>query len=124
MKFNQATKFVRNALVVSALTLPTVTMFNVSKASADPRDVVIHNNTDIVMKGLYVSPQNSNSWGSNRLTSRLDSGEKFQLRFNNSSTTCVYDVKAVYEDSSYDRSVENLCQESMLYYYGFSGDNR
>ncbi|MBW4504936.1 MAG: hypothetical protein KME64_00220 [Scytonematopsis contorta HA4267-MV1] len=117
-------KFVRNTAIATFLTLPVVSLLGVHSALADRRDVTVNNNTDLVMTALYVSSARSDNWGPNRLSHRLQSGETFELRFNNNSTQCVYDVKAVYEDGSYDRNTHNLCQTSTLYYYGYGGENR
>lgn len=117
------TQLIRKTLMVTALAIPAVASFNVSSALADPRDVVVHNDTDLVMTALYVSSQRSDVWGNNRLSYSLESGGKFDLTFHNNSTECIYDVKAVYEDGSYDRSTENLCQSSTLYYYGYGGEH-
>ena len=124
MQFNQPFKVFGKVLVAAALTLPTAALFNVSSALADPRDATVQNATDLKMTALYVSSTRSSNWGNNRLPHSLESGDSFELRFTNNSTHCVYDVKAVYEDDSYDRTTENLCEKSTLYYYGYGGDHR
>jgi hypothetical protein len=90
-------------------------------ARADRRDVTVQNDTDLTMIELYVSSYRSSDWGVNRLPYSVESGETFDLRFTNNSAECVYDVKAVYEDGSYDLSQNNLCETGTLYYYGHGG---
>ena len=109
-------------LAIGSSIILVATNTNISKA--DSRDVTVFNDTDLTMTSLYVSSYRSNNWGRNRLTSPIESGETFDLMFTNNSTECIYDVKAVYEDGSYDQNQHNLCETGTLNFYGAGGDYR
>lgn len=112
-----------NKLLAIASSAVVLIAMNAGVARADRRDVTVQNNTDITMTELYVSSHRSSSWGADRLPSTIESGETFDLKFTNNSTECIYDVKAVYEDGSYDVSQPNLCETATLYYYGNGGEH-
>ncbi len=112
----------RNFMVSAALVLPAISL-NVQSALADQRDFTVINNNDLVVEQLYVSSANSKSWGRNLLGSNiLESQELFDVQFNNRSNQCSYDIKAVYEDGSYDQIQEDLCSTGSVEFYGNGGD--
>ncbi|MBD2104329.1 hypothetical protein [Leptolyngbya sp. FACHB-261] len=113
----------RNAMVTVAVALPMV-MLNAQSASADRRDFAVLNNTDLTIEQLYVSSSNSGRWGQDRLGSEvLESGGSFPVNFTNGSNQCVYDVKAIYEDGSYDLAMaQNLCELTYIEFAGAQGD--
>ncbi len=116
-------KLLRNLAIGTILVVP-VASFNLPKALAGMQDFTAVNDTDLVIVELYVSPDDSNSWGRDRLGSNdLESGDQFVVEFNNDSSQCLWDIKAIYENGSYDETQKNLCEISTIRFWGHGGDN-
>jgi hypothetical protein len=95
---------------------------DVQIARADRRDFYVYNGNRQTIVQFYVSPPNSDYWGKNVLSDVLYSGNRTLIYFTNNSNRCVYDLKAVYSDGSYDQGRFNLCKTSRIDYTGNGGD--
>ena len=112
----------RKVAIGTVLAFP-IASFNVTSALAGQQDFTMVNNTDLVMTHLYVSSANSNSWGNDRLgDSVIQSKDDFFVGFNNNSNQCLWDIKTVYENGSYDITRANLCEASLVTFIGSCGD--
>lgn len=118
-------KLFRNIVTIAALAFPSVSL-NTQIALADRRDFTIQNNNELAIVEIYVSSGNSRYWGRNILEgSILPSGGSTEITFNNSSSQCIYDYKAVYENDTYDVvGKANLCETFTVNFYGDGGDYR
>jgi hypothetical protein len=104
------------------LFIPVVFMGSQS-ALADRRDFRIVNDNDLAIERVYISSTQSRNWGSDVLgRDVLPSGQSLDVEFNNNSRQCVYDIRVVYEDNSYDLLRENLCETSEVKMYGDGGE--
>ncbi|HAG81593.1 MAG TPA: hypothetical protein DCL61_10590 [Cyanobacteria bacterium UBA12227] len=100
-----------------------IASLNVASALAGQQDFTMVNDTDLVMVNLYVSSANSSSWGRDRLgSSILESQDEFFVEFNNNSDQCWWDIKAIYEDGTYDLAQYNLCETGVVRFVGSRGD--
>jgi hypothetical protein len=93
-----------------------------STPSSDRRNFSITNNTSQTIIRLYVSKPDSKSWGENILEGVVPSGGSAKVTFSNNSELCMYDVKAVYADKTYDQKRHNLCTTAIVDYTGTGGD--
>ncbi|KAF3889332.1 hypothetical protein AB0759_31465 [Scytonema tolypothrichoides VB-61278_2] len=118
------TQSIRNILFAMTLALPTLPLANQNALANDRRDFVIYNNNELEITKLYVSSGSSKYWGSNLIQSDIVSGSSGKITFGNNSNQCVYDIKAVYTDKTYDVSRANLCQTYGITFYGHGGDYR
>ncbi|MCA1992582.1 MAG: hypothetical protein LDL41_11200 [Coleofasciculus sp. S288] len=110
-------------LAVGTILAFPIASLNVMSALAGMQDVTVVNDTDLVMVSLFVSPIESSSWGRDRLgNSVLESQSEFFVEFNNNSDRCWWDIKAIYEDGSYDQAQANLCETSILRFWGSGGE--
>lgn len=117
-------KLFRNIVTIAALAFPSVSL-NTQIALADRRDFTIQNNNELAIVEIYVSSGNSRYWGRNILEgSILPSGGSTKITFNNSSSQCIYDYKAVYENDTYDLGKTNLCETFTVTFHGHGGDYR
>ena len=91
-------------------------------ARADRRDFYVYNGNRQNIVGFHVSPPNSDIWGRNIFSGVLFSGNRTLVFFTDNSNRCVYDLKAVYSDGSYDQGRFNLCKTSQINYTGDGGD--
>ncbi|HBE58626.1 MAG TPA: hypothetical protein DEG17_26580 [Cyanobacteria bacterium UBA11149] len=112
----------RQVAIGTVLAFP-IASFNVASALAGQQDFTMVNDTDLVMTNLYVSSANSSNWGRDRLgDSVLQSHDEFFVEFNNNSNQCLWDIKAVYEDGSYDKGQFNLCETNTVRVWGYGGE--
>ncbi len=114
--------FLSNSLQVLAMALPIVALSTQSASALDRRDFSVRNNTSQTITKLYVSSTDSASWGSNILSTVVPSGGSRKVTFSDDSERCMYQVKAVYRDQTYDWGNYNLCQEAYVDYIGNGGD--
>ncbi|MCF4967131.1 hypothetical protein [Nostoc sp. CMAA1605] len=112
----------RNALACTTLVLSTIPLTSQQASAIDIRDFSIYNSNELTIVGLYVSSQYSQYWGSNILNYALLKGESTRVNFHDDSDQCVYDVKAVYSNGTYDFGRYNLCTTYFMNYYGYGGD--
>ena len=91
-------------------------------ATPDRRNFTVYNNTEQTIIELYVSSTDSNSWGSDIMSGVLRSGSSTVVTFSNRSERCIYDVKAVYRDRTYDTVRSNLCKTPSINFTGSGGD--
>jgi len=73
------------------------------------------NETGYDIAELYVSPSNAADWQEDVLGENiLEDGDEFEVRFQRSTRTCLWDIKVVYDDD--DSSAEwgdiDLCKVS------------
>jgi len=111
---HQLTKSLLIGIVASVLAIVTFSQ----AAFADPRDFVLKNNSRSTVLSVYVSPTNTNSWGSDVLGwSWLYSGYQIPITFNywGWGSTCYFDIKFVTTDfePSYMWDVD-LCSTSTI----------
>ena len=77
------------------------------------QDFTLKNRTGYQINYLYVSPQNSNQWGPDRLGSNqtVANGQDAAITINGyPDNVCMFDIKAVDSDGDSYRKVANLCQ--------------
>lgn len=117
----------RQLVFTIALAIPSVSL-NAQTALADQRDFTIENNNELAIVEVYVSAGNSQYWGSDILKGTIDilpSGEESEIGFSNSSNQCVYDIKVVYENGTYDMMQQaNLCEITSVSFEGNGGNYR
>lgn len=79
------------ALVALALAAPAV---------ADDLEFMLVNDTSVSLVGFYVSPASSQHWEENLLDggSYLAAGYEVGVLIADGLTTCVYDIRGVFED--------------------------
>jgi hypothetical protein len=92
-------------------------------ATPDRRNFTVYNNTRQTVIELYVSSTDSDSWGSDIMSGVfLPSGSSTAVTFSNRSNRCIYDVKAVYRDRTYDTVRSNLCKTPSINFTESGGD--
>ncbi|PLZ95852.1 hypothetical protein CI594_14295 [Fischerella thermalis CCMEE 5196] len=114
----------RNTLIGATLAFSTLSVASQQSLAKDIRDFSVHNRNRLAIVGFYVSSQYSDSWGSNILNSILWSGQTTKVTFHDNNYQCIYDVKAVYSNGTYDRGRYNLCRTHVVRFYGYGGDYR
>ena len=80
---------------------------------ANHLDFTLYNESSYSVFYFYVSPARSTSWGSDVLgRSVLKSGDSTKISFPNqdSSSPCIWDVKAVFKDNTSKENRVNLCE--------------
>jgi len=94
--------------IVAAAFLATA--FSVS-AHAEDLAFGLINETDVAITGFYVSPADSNNWESNLMSGGyLDGGYEIDVLIQDGLSTCVYDIRADFEDGEiYEDYDLNLC---------------
>jgi hypothetical protein len=104
------------------LTLPMILTTSQKSLADDIRDFIVYNQNELTISRLYIASPNSNSWGQNILKPYLASGESATVKFSDNSDRCVYAMKAVYSNGTYDIGRHNLCGTYFVYFYGYGGD--
>ncbi|MFB2880782.1 hypothetical protein [Floridanema aerugineum] len=117
-------KTLLSGLIIAYTTALPILSLNIETAQAqDRRDFKIINNTELTLTSVYVSSARSQRWGRNILRRPVMANGNVNINFSDSrSTQCVYDIKAVYEDGSFDVGRYNLCEITELELYGSGGD--
>ncbi|MCW5313203.1 hypothetical protein GTQ43_05055 [Nostoc sp. KVJ3] len=117
------TKLFGNTLLATTLALPIVPLTSQNAFAFDKRDFLVYNNNELEITQLYVSSAKSKYWGSNILDSDIVGGSFDTITFSNNSNQCMYDVKAIYSDGTYDLMHQaNLCSTYGITFYGHGGD--
>jgi len=114
----------RNLLLATTLALPIVPL-NIQNALANHLDFTLYNNNELSIWAIYVSAAKSDYWGGDILgRDVLSSGESTRVSFpySTASSPCVYDIKIVYSNATYDLTQENLCQIDSISTRGYGGD--
>lgn len=117
-------QLIRNTLIATAFALPMVSL-NVQSALARHLDFTLVNNNDLSIWEINVSPNYSNRWGPDILGEDvLPSGKSTRVTFpySNPSSPCVYDIKVVYSNQTYDVTKENLCEVDFIETWGYGGN--
>ena len=94
-------KFAR-LLVVPLLAVVMTLTLGVHRASADPRDFTLYNQTSgTVFNAVYVSPSASADWEDSLLRGTLLPGQSLNITFGRfNPSTCMYDVMVTGTDGS------------------------
>jgi hypothetical protein len=84
-------------LLLVAISASALALVAVQSAFADPRDFTLSNNSSVDLAYVYVSPSDTNSWGSDIMgTGLLPSGQAANVTFGAfDGATCSYDIKVV-----------------------------
>ncbi len=91
-------RFVCRVLVSTALAVPLVALTTQS-VLADRRDFTVRNDSVTDLQELYVSPSSENEWGTDILgRDILPSGQATLVQFDDDSTACRYDIRAIFSD--------------------------
>ena len=93
------------ALAASAIATPVV-------GQQAKQDFVLVNRTGYELSHVYVAPNRSNDWENDVLgQDTLEDGQRVNIRFNRSATTCLWDLKVVYsvDNSNAVWSYIDLC---------------
>lgn len=119
-------RFIRNVVLSAAIAAPAlVAVAETVQAQTGPYMVTVWNNNDLVITDLYVSSANSSRWGRDRLGSgELEQDGSVEIPITTRSGNCLYDVKAVYEDDSYDQVQVDICYDGSIEFFGYGGDYR
>ncbi|MBD1999331.1 hypothetical protein H6G00_22420 [Leptolyngbya sp. FACHB-541] len=114
-------KLIRTLSVSVVLAAPVVALIAESTLAA--QYLTIWNNNDLAIVDLYVSSSNSSYWGRDRLgSSVLEQDQDTSITI--SGNSCVYDVKAVYEDGTYDTGAVDFCNGGgSIEFFGYGGNN-
>ena len=101
------------ALLIAATTASTATF-----ASAQDRNVRIHNDTGVTLYRFYSTNSGSTKWGGDVMgSSTLPSGSATNLNFDNRFGYCEFDFRAIFEDGSeLQRAKVNVCEIGDYYY--------
>ena len=95
------------ALIGCALATPAV---------AGQQDFVLLNDTGYTIEEVYVSPSRAQTWEEDVLgRDVLADGTRTKIRFDRSEDSCLWDLKAVYEDGeTAEWQGFNLCEVSVV----------
>jgi hypothetical protein len=103
----------RNLSVAAAVVLPTSLAF-VAPARAGLQNFTMRNNTSTTIERVYISTNDDNNWGPDRLgrTQVIRPGASHRFNFTGFDE-CIFDIKVVFADGdeSQKRGVD-LCQIS------------
>ncbi|MFX4220682.1 MAG: hypothetical protein ACMVO3_06625 [Thalassobaculum sp.] len=85
---------------LAAAALVAIAAFLASPAVADDLEFMLVNETSVSLVGFYVSPASSQHWEENLLDggSYLAAGYEVGVLIADGLTTCVYDIRGVFED--------------------------
>jgi hypothetical protein len=83
-------------------------------ATAQDRNVMIHNKTGITLYRFYSTNSGSDKWGKDVMgQSTLPSGRSMRLNFDNKYGYCEFDFRAIFEDGTeVTRGGVNVCEVS------------
>lgn len=85
------------ALMIGALTVG----FGSAHAADAKQDFTLVNKTGYEIKSVFVSPNKSDDWEEDVLgKDTFADGEKWDIKFHRSATTCKWDLKVVYSDDN------------------------
>ena len=90
--------------------------FFAQPAAAGQQDFVLVNGTGYTIQEVYVSPTRTRSWEEDVLGNDvLADGSRVTIRFNRAEDTCLWDLKAVYDDGeTAEWQGFNLCEVSVV----------
>ena len=85
-------------------------------AMAGQQDFVLVNQTGYTIQQVYVSPSDTRSWEEDVLGDDvLMDGDRGTIRFDRAEDTCIWDLKAVYEDGeTAEWQGFDLCEVSVV----------
>jgi hypothetical protein len=118
-----SSKFVDRLVLAAAVAAPIVAVVGaVAESALAAQYLVFENNNDLAIEQLYISVSGSRTWGRDRLRGDLLEQEE-NIMVNISGNSCDYDVKAIYEDGSYDFITLDICHgENHLEFFGYGGN--
>lgn len=105
--------FLRKSTVATILLVPI--WLNCQTAlAADQRNFTLHNESNVDIREVYVSESGDDSWGTDILEADiLPQGEATDIVFEDDSSTCLYDLRAVaINGQELDTRQVNLCKIS------------
>ncbi len=89
-------------------------------SAADSRDFKVYNKGDHTIVTLNVSKHSHNTWEEDVLGDDdvIAPGDARTIRFHDDDDSCMYDVRAVYSDST-KRVISdvNICTDNVSFYY-------
>jgi len=95
----------------------------VPSSGSSNADFDVVNRSSKVIINVFVSPQESDKWGTDRLPGTIAPGARFSVKMPRDGR-CQYDVRVVYADkTSEDRRRQNLCATSELAFSGATGSS-
>jgi len=91
-------------------------LFMTGTALAGQQDFKLINDTGYTIKEIYVSPAKSDDWEEDVLgRDVLGDGEQTRITFSRDTDSCLWDMKAVYEDGdTAEWTGFNLCEVSVI----------
>lgn len=91
-------------------------LFMTSAAQAGKQDFTLVNDTGYTISEIYVSPTKVDDWEEDVLgRDVLANGERTDISFARDNDSCLWDMKAVYEDGdTAEWSAFNLCKVSVI----------
>ena len=85
----------------AAAALSAALLAPVAHAQTDSISFTLTNNTERTLLSLYISLPSTNSWEEDIFGADvLEPGETFDIAINDGLPECVYDIKAVFTDST------------------------
>ena len=89
-------------MIAAAILVAAVAMLSPTAASAAARqNFELVNNTGYTIQNVYVSPTRINDWQEDVLgQDTLEDEQSVAIRFHRSETSCLWDLKVVYEDDT------------------------
>lgn len=109
-------KLLRNSIALTSALVPLTTL-NPQVVLAARQDFRVYNRTAVTMVDLYVSPSSYSKWRRVRGFSRLGSGYYDDVVFSSSTSSCYFDIKAVFSNGKYLEYYEvNLCRIGHVYF--------
>jgi hypothetical protein len=97
-------------LIAASLCLPVIGAI-APAARADIRDFTLHNETSVNIQELHISNSGADKWGANLLDKDiLLPDESADIVFEDNSTSCLYDIRAITDDGEIDKRQVNLCE--------------
>ncbi|MBL6618189.1 MAG: hypothetical protein ISP45_29555 [Reyranella sp.] len=104
--------------MLSASALAAIALMSAAPMAQD-RDFTMVNNTGYAIKGIYVNLPGDNVFNENELSSPLENGGKFLVKFTRADggTKCVWNIKVDWTDGSAPSFFNglNLCQLNTVY---------
>jgi len=103
--------------ITSALAL-TAALFALctSPALALDRHVIFENDSNSSITEIYANNVNDRYWSDNLLRGRIRPGSSRTINLDDRSGFCVYDIKVVSANGTYDQRIFNVCSESTFYF--------
>ena len=90
---------IRSAFIAAALALVALASITISAAQGRNLDFTLVNKTGLTIDEVYLSPTNDDKWGKDVMGKDvLKNGDKVDITFSSSETSCNWDLKVVDEE--------------------------